>query len=158
MKIQSKVKSLSFGQQFLHYKSSGKTFVTQGRVTPNQIVWSRPNSNFAKILCLSWLSTSLMKIRSKIKTLSIRQHFLHYKSMGAFSSRGNQNSDLTCPKTLCSLSPTLMILHIKFDQDWPTGLRDIQVWKCGRTTDDDGWKADYWYTISSPFEPSTPVS
>ena len=22
------------------------------------------------------------------------------------------------------------MLHIKFDQDWPTGLRDIQVWKC----------------------------
>ena len=35
-----------------------------------------------------------------------------------------------CPKTLCSLSPTLMILHIKFDQDWPTGFRDIQVQMC----------------------------
>ena len=22
------------------------------------------------------------------------------------------------------------MLYIKFDQDWPTGLRDIQVWKC----------------------------
>ena len=22
------------------------------------------------------------------------------------------------------------MLHIKFDQDWPTGLGDIQVWKC----------------------------
>ena len=22
------------------------------------------------------------------------------------------------------------MLHIKFDQDWPTGLSDIQVWKC----------------------------
>ena len=32
-----------------------------------------------------------------------------------------------CPKTLCNLSPTLMMLHIKFDQRWPTGLRDIQV-------------------------------
>ena len=35
--------------------------------------------------------------------------------------------DPICPKTLCNLSPTLMMLHIKFDQDWPTGLRDIQV-------------------------------
>ena len=35
-----------------------------------------------------------------------------------------------CPKTLCSLSPTPMMLHIKFDQDWPTGFRDIQVQKC----------------------------
>ena len=36
----------------------------------------------------------------------------------------------SAPKTLCSLSPTPMMLHIKFDQDWPTGLRDIQVQKC----------------------------
>ena len=51
-----------------------------------------------------------------------------------------------CPKTLCSLSPTPMMLHIKFDQDWPTGFRDIQVWKCGRrqttTTDDDDGRTD----------------
>ena len=35
-----------------------------------------------------------------------------------------------CPKTLCSLSPTPLMLHIQFDQDWPTGFRDIQVQKC----------------------------
>ena len=35
-----------------------------------------------------------------------------------------------CPKTLCSLSPTPMMLNVKFDQDWPTGLIDIQVQKC----------------------------
>ena len=40
-------------------------------------------------------------------------------------------SDPICPKTLCSLSPTPMMLHIKFDQDWPTGFRDTQVQKCG---------------------------
>ena len=38
--------------------------------------------------------------------------------------------DPICPKTLCSLSPTPMMLHIKFDQDWPTGFRDIQVQMC----------------------------
>ena len=26
--------------------------------------------------------------------------------------------------------PTPVMLHIKFDQDWLTSLRDIQVWKC----------------------------
>ena len=41
-----------------------------------------------------------------------------------------QSYDPICPKTLCSLSPTPMMLHIKFDQDWPTGFRDIQVQKC----------------------------
>ena len=37
-----------------------------------------------------------------------------------------------------SLSPTPVMLHIIFDQDWPNGFRDIQVWKCGqgRTTTD----------------------
>ena len=32
--------------------------------------------------------------------------------------------------TLCSLSPTPMMLHIKFDQDKLTGFRGIQVQKC----------------------------
>ena len=44
--------------------------------------------------------------------------------MGAFCCHGNQNFNPICPKTLCNLYPTLMMLHIKFDQHWPTGLRD----------------------------------
>ena len=73
------------------------------------------------------------------------------------------------PQNLCSHSPTPVMLHIKFDQDWPTGFRDIQVWMCGRrrttttdddgrrrttTTDGDGRATDHWYTISSPCEHS----
>ena len=62
-------------------------------------------------------------------------------------------------QTLCSLSPTPVMLHIKFDRDWPTGFRDIQIWKCGRpTTTDDGLTTDHWYTISSPCEPSAQLS
>ena len=44
------------------------------------------------------------------------------------SPKGNDRSPESnvprsiCPKTLCSLSSTPMMLHIKFDQDWPTGL------------------------------------
>ena len=56
-----------------------------------------------------------------------RHHFPHYKSMGAFCCHGNQSFDPIYPKTMCSLSPIPMMLHIKFDQDWPTGFRDIQV-------------------------------
>ena len=48
-------------------------------------------------------------------------------SMGAFCCHGNHSFDPICPKTLCSLFPTPVMLHIKFDQDWPTGFRDIQV-------------------------------
>ena len=36
----------------------------------------------------------------------------------------------SAPKTLCSFSPTPVMLHLKFNQDWPTGFRDIQVQKC----------------------------
>ena len=47
--------------------------------------------------------------------------------MGAFCCHGNQSFDPICPKTLCSLSPTPGMLHIKSDQDSPTGFRAIQV-------------------------------
>ena len=48
------------------------------------------------------------------------------------SQKGNDRSpdDPICPKTLCSFTPTPIMLHIKFDQVWPTGFRDIQVQKC----------------------------
>ena len=59
-----------------------------------------------------------------------RHHFPHYKSMGDFCCHGHQNFDSICLKTLCSLSPPPVMLHIKFDQDLPIGLRDIQVRKC----------------------------
>ena len=132
----------------------GKLFDAQGRVIPNRIVRFCPNL----YLCLSWLSATLMKIWSKMKMLSIKQHFPHYKSMGAIGCRGNQTSDLICPKTLYSLSPTPIMLHIKFDQDWPTRLRDIKVWKCGTDDKDDDGQTDHWYTISTPCESSAPVS
>ena len=73
--------------------------------------------------------------------------------MGASCCHGNQSFDPICPKTM-QLSATPVMLHIKFYQDWQTGFRDIQVWKCGlwrRTT-------DHWYTLSSPCEPSAQVS
>ena len=90
---------------------------------------------------MSSLPASIKKIRSKTTEKRWRHRFSHYKSMGAFCCHGNQSFDLICPKTLCSLSPTPVMLHIKFDLGWPAGFRDIQVWKCGRrrtTTDDDG--------------------
>ena len=122
------------------------------------------NSNSSEILCMSSLPASIKRIGSKTTEKRWRHCFPHYKSMGAFCCHGNQSFDPICPKTLCSLSPTPVMLHIKFDQDWPTGFRDIQVWKCGRrrttTTDDDGRRrtTDHWYTISSPCEPSAQVS
>ena len=99
---------------------------------------------------MSSLPASIKRIGSKTTEKRWRHRFPHYKSMGAFCCHGNQSFEPICPKTLCSLSPPLVMLHINFDQDWPTGFRDIQVWKCGRqrtTTDDDGRTTDHWYTI-----------
>ena len=107
---------------------------------------------------MSLLPSSITKLRSKTTDKRWRHRFPHYKSMGAFRCHGNQSFDPICPKTVCSLSPTPVMLHIKFDQDWPTGFRHIQVWKCGRwrrqqmMTHDDGRTTDHWYTISSPCE------
>ena len=96
--------------------------------------------------------------KDRIKTTEKRwrHRFPNYKSMGAFCCHGNQFFDPICPKTLSS-PPTPVMLHIKFDQDWPTGLGDkfcSKLW----TDDDDGRTMEPCYTISSPCEPSAPVS
>ena len=122
---------------FSHYKSMGNFLNAQGQLTPYSVVRSGRNSNSSEILCMSSLPASI-RIGSKTTEKRWRHRFPHYKSMGAFCCHGNQSFDSICPKTLCSLSPTQVMLHIKCDQDWPTSLRDIQVWKCGRRRTDDG--------------------
>ena len=94
------------------------------------MVRSGQNSNSSEILCMSSLPASIRRIGSKATVKRWRQHFPHYKLMGAFCCHGHKSFDPICLKTLCSLSPTPVMLHIKIDQDWPTGLRDIQVRKC----------------------------
>ena len=110
------------------------------------MVRSGRNSNSFEILCMSSIPASTKRIRSKATKKRWRHRFPHYKSMGAFCCHGYQSFDPVCPKTLCSLSPTPVMLLIKFYQDWPTGFRDIQVWKCGRrrTTTTDGGPLVYY--------------
>ena len=79
---------------------------------------------------MSSLPASMKRIGSKTTEKRWRHRFPHYKSMGAFCCHGNQSFDPIFPQTLCTLSSTPVMLHIKFDQDWPTGFRDIQVQKC----------------------------
>ena len=76
---------------------------------------------------MSSLPASIKRIGSKATEKRWRHHFPYYKSMGAFCCHGNQSFHPICPKTLSSLSLTPMMLHIIYDQDWPTGFRDIQV-------------------------------
>ena len=88
------------------------------------------NLNLSEILSMSSLPANIKRIGSKATEKRWRHHFPHYKSMGNFCCHGNQSHDSICLKTLPTLSPPPVMLHIKFDQDWSTGLRDIQVRKC----------------------------
>ena len=67
-------------------------------------VRSGPKSNSSEILWLSSLHASLTKCDQKLQ--SSEKHF-----------------SPVCHKTLCFRSPTQMMIQIKFDWDWPTGLR-----------------------------------
>ena len=79
---------------------------------------------------MSSLPASIKRIGSKAIEKRWRHHFPINGSMGAFCCHRHQSFDSICLKILCSLSPSQVMLHIKFDQHWPTGLRDIQVRKC----------------------------
>ena len=115
---------------FSHYKSIGNFLDAQGQLTPWSVIRSGQNSNTSEILCMSSLPASIKRIGSKATEKRSRHHFPHCKSMGAFCCHGHQSFDPICIKTLCILSLPPVMLHIKFDQDWPIGLRDIQVRKC----------------------------
>ena len=133
----------------------GKCIVAQGQVHYNsRPVRSDPKSNSAEILSLSSLPASLTNVRPKMKSLSSGHHFPYYKFMGDFGRHSIQGFDPICPQILCSLSPNLMIVQIKFDQDLSTGLGYIQVWKCEwwtTTTDErttDTWFVYYKYNLT----------
>ena len=79
------------------------------------------------------LPASLMKIRLKNEVTILRTTFsplCQWELLVAMETRVLIGS---IPKCLLSLFPTPMMLHITLDQDWPTFLRGIQVWKCWRT-------------------------
>ena len=126
MMIRSKMNDLAWGKHFPIV--SLWEFFRRSRAA-NSVVSGR-NSNPSEILWMPSLPASIKKIGSKATEKRWRHHFPHYKSMGAFCCHGHQNLDPIYLKTLCSLSPLPVMLHIKFDQDWPTGLRDIRLRKC----------------------------
>ena len=126
-KIHRKMKVLEWSQPFSHYKSMGIFPDTQGQLTHRSLVQSCRISNPFEILWLSSLSARIKKNQSKMKELERSQDFPHYNPMGAICCHGNQSSDPIRPKTLCSQSPTPMMLQMKFDYDRPAGLRDIHV-------------------------------
>ena len=90
-------------------------------------IW--PKLNLCKTLCISLLPVSIQRIGSKANEKKWRHLFPNYNPMGVFCCHGHQNSDPVCLKT-CSLYPPQIMLHIKFDGDWPIHPKNTQVWKC----------------------------
>ena len=78
---------------------------------------------------MSSLPASIKKDRIKSKREKVDIIF-PFISQWELSVAMESSFDPICPKNVCSLSPTLMMLHIKFDRDWPTGFSDIQVQMC----------------------------
>ena len=56
----------------------------QGQITLVFVVVSGPNSNSAKLSCMSSLPARMRLIKSKMKELECSQDFFHYKSIGIF--------------------------------------------------------------------------
>ena len=70
---------------------------------------------------MSSLSARMKKIQSKMKALDCSQDIPDYNPMGATRCHGNPSSN----PTWHILSPTPMMIQLKFDYDRPTGWGDI---------------------------------
>ena len=126
MKIRSKMNKLAWRHHFpivslweIFRRSRAANSIVCGPI------W--PKVKFLQDYMHVLVTSSIRRIESKTTEKRWRHRFPYYKSMGAFCCHRNQSFKPICPKTLCNLSPTLMMLQIKFDQHWPTDLRDIQV-------------------------------
>ena len=139
----------------LRTRSNMGFFGTKVQVTPNRMVQSHPNSNFAEILCLSWLSASLRKIRSKMKTLSLDNIFPITSLWKILIAVETRVLSWSAPKPYAAFPPP----RRRFIQNLiKIGQLASEIFKFESVDDDDRRTADHWYTISSPCEPSALVS
>ena len=121
MTIKQTMKALLCAQHFLHQKSMGKFWRSRARnAEANSLIWPEMNS---PVLVTCKLEEDLIENEG----VNVSTTFPQYKSMGAFGCYENQRFDPICPKAVCSLSPTPMMLHMKFEQDWPSGRSDIYL-------------------------------
>ena len=97
---------------FLHYKSMGKKFHDQGRITPKWIIQSGPNSKSFELLCLSSLPASLTKIQSKVTEKSWK-HFFHCSRARNSKMTGQIRSKFELIQDFIPVLGTC-----KFDEDW----------------------------------------
>ena len=126
-RIRSRTAEKKWRHHFSHYKPMGIFSDVQGQLTMQSVIQSGRNSNSSELSCMLSLPASMQRIGRKTAEKKWRHRFLHYNPMGAFCCHRNQSTDPIWPKTLCSQSPTPMMLLIKFGCDQPLGLRDIHV-------------------------------
>ena len=138
----------------LRTRSNMGFFGTKGQVTPNRMVQSRPNSNFAEILCLSWLPASLLKIRSKMKTLSFDNIFPITSLWKILIAIETRVLSWSAPNPFAAFPHPNDASYRIWSRlaNWP------QRYSFESVDDDDRRTADHCYTISSPCEPSALVS
>ena len=91
----------------------------------NSPIWPKIEL-FRYFTCMSVLVTRKFD-EDPIKNERVRaiKTFCTLQVNGKFDCHGIQSSDLICPKTLYSIFPTPLMLHIKFDQYLPTCHGDI---------------------------------
>ena len=126
-RIRSRTVEKKWRHRFSHYKPMEIFSDDQGQLTLQSVVRSGRNSNLSELSCMLSLPASMKRIGRKTAEKKWRHRFLHYNPMGAFCCHGNQSPDPIWPKTLCSQSPTPMMLLVKFGCDQPIGLSDIHV-------------------------------
>ena len=126
-RTRSKTAEKKWQHRFSHYKSTGNFSDAKGQLSPQSVVESQRISNSSELSCMSLLPASIKRIRLKTAEKKWLHRFPHYNPIGAICCHGNQSSDPIWPKTLFSLSPTSMMLQIKFDCGRPAGGGDIHV-------------------------------
>ena len=106
---------------FFHYKSMGAK-------EPRGVANLDPRGLIGRIYVGDYLTLLHTKYLNSGPCCFREEDFLSFsncKSMGGICCHGNKSFNLICPKTLCIFSPYLIMLHMKFNHDWPTGFKDI---------------------------------
>ena len=139
MLIHPKMKALECSQHFSQYKSMGHSLHTLGQVPPLSLVGSCWISNPVWDFMVEW-----------------SQDFPRYNSMGVMCCHGHQSFYPIWSQIFCSLSPTPIMLQMKFYLNMAASFRDIYIWKCKRT----GRQMDAGLSpiLQAPAEPSAQLS
>ena len=128
IKLYSQPQATINGLHTVFWRMRGDEWLKNGLISWTDCFCDTDTETKWKTICFSTLASDFI--------LPILQPNTGCFPIQTSSPKGNNRSpESNVPrsiwlKILCNLSPTPMMLHIKFDQDWPTGFRDIQVQKC----------------------------